>query len=45
VLAHNIRGNGEPLREYPYFVAAPVVGYRSGIFGTAGLESAYQRRS
>ena len=42
VLAHNIKGpNGEPLREYPYFVAAPVVGYRSGIFGTAGLERTY----
>jgi len=41
VLAHNVGGNGESLREYPYFVAAPVVGYRSGIFGTAGLEDTY----
>jgi len=42
VLAHNVKGpNGEPLREYPYFVAAPVVGYDSGFFGTAGLERAY----
>ena len=41
VLAHNVKGNGEPRREYPYFVAAPVVGYRSGIFGTAGLENTY----
>jgi peptidoglycan glycosyltransferase len=41
VLARNVRGNGEPLREYPYFVAAPVVGYRSGFFGTAGLEDSY----
>lgn len=41
VLAHNVGGTGEPLREYPYLVAAPVVGYRSGIFGTAGLERAY----
>ena len=41
VLAHNVRGNGEPLREYPYAVAAPVVGYRSPIFGTAGLERTY----
>ena len=41
VLAHNVRGNGEPRREYPYAVAAPVVGYRSGIFGTAGLENTY----
>ena len=41
VLAHNVGGRDEPLREYPYFVAAPVVGYRSGIFGTAGLEHTY----
>jgi len=41
VLAHNVGGSGEPLREYPYFVAAPVVGYRSTIFGTAGLENTY----
>ena len=34
VLAHNIKGpNGEPLREYPYFVRRLLVGYRSGIFG------------
>jgi len=41
VLAHNVGGDGEPQRDYPYLVAAPVVGYRSGIFGTAGLERAY----
>jgi peptidoglycan glycosyltransferase len=41
VLAHNVRANGELLREYPYFVAAPVVGYKSGIFGTAGLENTF----
>lgn len=41
VLARNVRGDGEPLREYPYLVAAPVVGYRSGIFGTAALERTY----
>jgi penicillin-binding protein A len=42
VLAHNVRGpGGEPQREYPAPVAAPVVGYRSIIFGSAGLERAY----
>lgn len=42
VLARNVGGNGrEPLRDYPYPVAAPVVGYRSSIFGTAGLERTY----
>lgn len=41
VLAHNVRGSGEPQRDYPYLIAAPVVGYRSPIFGTAGLERAY----
>jgi peptidoglycan glycosyltransferase len=41
VLARNVPTNGEPLREYPYPVAAPVVGYRSGIFGTAGIEHTY----
>jgi peptidoglycan glycosyltransferase len=40
VLAHNIGGNARQ-REYPYLVAAPVVGYSSDIFGTAGLENAY----
>jgi peptidoglycan glycosyltransferase len=42
VLARNVPRNGaEQLREYPYAVAAPVVGYRSNVFGTAGLERAY----
>jgi penicillin-binding protein A len=42
VLARNVRGSGaEPLREYPQPVAAPVVGYKSVIFGTAGLERAF----
>ncbi len=41
VLAHNVGGAAEPLRAYPYLIAAPVVGYRSGIFGTAGLEHSY----
>ena len=40
VLADNVPGN-QRQREYPYLVAAPVVGYRSSIFGTAGLEKAY----
>jgi peptidoglycan glycosyltransferase len=40
VLADNTKGN-QHLRDYPYPVAAPIVGYRSNIFGTAGLENAY----
>jgi penicillin-binding protein A len=42
VLARNVRGSGsEPLREYPVPEVAPIVGYRSVIFGAAGLERAY----
>ena len=41
ILARTVNSGGELLREYPYFVAAPVVGYRSNIFGTAGLERTY----
>jgi len=42
VLASNVRGpGGEPLRVYDYPVAAPVVGYSSGVFGTAALERSY----
>ena len=42
VLARNASGGGpERLREYPHPVAAPVVGYRSTLFGTAGLERTY----
>jgi penicillin-binding protein A len=40
VLAENRAGTNRQ-REYPYVVAAPVVGYRSSIFGTTGLENAY----
>ena len=40
VLADNLPGSNHQ-REYPYVVAAPVVGYRSDIFGTAGLENTY----
>ncbi len=42
VLARNLGGlSDEPQRDYPYPVAAPVLGYRSTIFGTAGLERSY----
>jgi penicillin-binding protein A len=42
VLARNVRGpGGEPVREYPATVVAPLVGYRSIVFGTAGLERTY----
>ena len=41
VLARTVSSGGEQLRDYPYLVAAPVVGYRSNIFGTAGLERTY----
>lgn len=41
VLARTVGSGGGQLREYPYFVAAPIVGYQSNIFGTAGLERAY----
>lgn len=40
VLAQNVAGDVRT-REYPYPVAAPLVGYRSDIFGTAGLERTY----
>jgi len=40
VLADNVPGSNHQ-RQYPYAVAAPVVGYRSDIFGTAGLESTF----
>ncbi|HEY7024831.1 MAG TPA: penicillin-binding transpeptidase domain-containing protein [Candidatus Limnocylindrales bacterium] len=40
VLAENAAGN-QRQRQYPYEVAAPVVGYNSTIFGTAGLEKSY----
>jgi peptidoglycan glycosyltransferase len=42
VLARNVRGpNGQSLREYTYQVTAPVIGYSSLVFGTAGLERTY----
>jgi penicillin-binding protein A len=42
LLAHNLRvGGGQQQRAYPAAVAAPVVGYRSIIFGSAGLERTY----
>ncbi|HUG47748.1 MAG TPA: penicillin-binding transpeptidase domain-containing protein [Candidatus Limnocylindria bacterium] len=42
ILARNVQGSGrEPLRQYPVPEAAPVVGYSSPIYGTSGLERAY----
>ena len=41
VLARTVDDGGNPLREYPYPVVAPVVGYDSAVFGTAGLERTY----
>ncbi|MBA2556473.1 MAG: hypothetical protein H0V12_03865, partial [Chloroflexi bacterium] len=42
VLARNTRGpNGEPVRVYPFPDAAPVLGYKSLLFGTSGIERAY----
>jgi penicillin-binding protein A len=42
VLAENIEGpGGEPLRLYPDIAVAPVIGYKSLIFGTSGLERTY----
>jgi peptidoglycan glycosyltransferase len=42
VLATSKRdANGEPYRVYPSNAVAPVVGYASRIYGTAGLERAY----
>jgi peptidoglycan glycosyltransferase len=42
VLAQNVKGaTTTPLRSYPQPLAAPVVGYKSLIFGTSGLERTY----
>jgi penicillin-binding protein A len=41
VLASNQGRGANAIRVYAYPVAAPVVGYKSLIFGTAGLERAY----
>ncbi len=42
VLASSKRdANGEPYRVYPSKAVAPLVGYASRIYGTAGLERAY----
>jgi peptidoglycan glycosyltransferase len=41
VLARNVGRGSNQRREYPYPVAAPAVGYKSAIFGTAGIERAY----
>ena len=41
VLARNVGTTDDPLRDYPFAAAAPVVGYSSTIFGAAGLERTY----
>ena len=42
VLATSKRdANGEPYRVYPSKAVAPLVGYASRLYGTAGLERAY----
>jgi len=42
VLARNVgRQDAEARRDYPFPEVAPVVGYKSLLFGTAGLERAY----
>jgi penicillin-binding protein A len=41
VLARNTGAKRDARREYPEPDAAPVVGYRSNVFGTAGLERSY----
>lgn len=41
VLARNVGNGADQRRDYPYRVAAPAVGYKSAIFGTSGLERAY----
>lgn len=45
VLARNVPGSGrEPLREYPEPAAAAVVGYKSPIFGSSGIERGYDQQ-
>ncbi len=41
LLASNVKVGGQAVRVYAYPEAAPVVGYDSDIFGTAGLEHTY----
>lgn len=44
VLARNVKAaDGSSLRSYPQPAAAPVVGYKSPVFGAAGLEQSYDR--
>jgi penicillin-binding protein A len=44
VLARNEEGpDGTPLRRYGYVAFAPVIGYKSLRFGTAGLERSYDK--
>jgi peptidoglycan glycosyltransferase len=44
VLATNSGRGANALRVYPYPVMAPVIGYKSLIYGTAGLERAYDQQ-
>jgi peptidoglycan glycosyltransferase len=44
VLARNSGRGASAVRVYPYPVVAPVVGYKSLLFGTAGLERAYDQQ-
>jgi penicillin-binding protein A len=44
VLAGNSGKGADALRTYQYPVVAPVVGYKSLLFGTAGLERAYDQQ-
>jgi penicillin-binding protein A len=44
VLARNSGRGPNAVRVYPYPVFAPVIGYKSLLFGTAGLERAYDQQ-
>jgi peptidoglycan glycosyltransferase len=44
VLARNSGRGADAIRVYPYPEFAPVIGYKSLIFGTAGLERAYDQQ-
>jgi peptidoglycan glycosyltransferase len=44
ILARNSGRGANSVRVYPYAVFAPVIGYKSLLFGTAGLERAYDQQ-
>ena len=44
ILARNNGRGANSVRVYPYAVFAPVIGYKSLLFGTAGLERAYDQQ-